>query len=106
MPSLKNRRNKAPKLKTRRKKSSSTNHLQRVYDLLSKKSFTSWYWGYHNADCLKCGAIPKLLIRVGVLMFCNDCFVEEFDSKAKERDKKKYSQWYEVYDKKLEEELR
>lgn len=32
----------------------------------------------HNSKCLKCDTIEKEMVKIGVMVFCNDCFRTEF----------------------------
>ena len=31
-----------------------------------------------NSRCLKCDSIEKEMVKVGPMVFCNDCFIAEF----------------------------
>ena len=62
------------------------------------------HW-HTNADCLKCGALEKKMVRVGGLIFCHKCTKEEFVTIDPPRDEREvYKRWIQEYEKKLEVE--
>ncbi len=57
-----------------------------------------------NASCVKCDAINKEMIRIGAVIFCEDCAANEFSSDdpvIDERDK--YTDWLHKWWKKAED---
>ena len=60
---------------------------------------------YHNTPCLKCNAIEEYMVRIGALVFCQDCAKNTFqtdDPVTKER--KVYLEYLEIYKKKCMED--
>lgn len=53
---------------------------------------------HYNVECLKCGAVPKVMTSVGVVTMCPECFLEEFhtDDPVKE-EREKYLHWLDVH---------
>jgi len=48
-------------------------------------NITTWW----NTECMKCGKCEKEMVKVGALVFCEDCFVKEFkNTKPIDRDEK------------------
>lgn len=56
---------------------------------------------YHNATCLKCGAIAKEMIRIGCIVMCNKCCTEEFKHpfpiESGTKDYEVYRKWVDKY---------
>lgn len=67
----------------------------------------------YNSQCLKCDTINKEMVKVGPMIFCNNCFTVEFvDTKVyKVRKKevptksKRYKDWLYAYKKYISREF-
>lgn len=64
------------------------------FDLQKIPSNLSNYHIHHNASCVKCDVLEKEMIRVGAVIFCEKCVVEEFTSEDPVRmEREKYLKW-------------
>jgi hypothetical protein len=93
------------KLKRREKKVLTKSEVLEKFFKIIENNTTAWYGIFENAECLKCGAVAKGMIRVGSMKFCFNCFQEEFGLNLVERDKVVYDKWLEYQHKRWEEEL-
>ncbi len=53
-----------------------------------------------NSSCLKCDCVERNMVKVGVLVFCEKHFQEEFKSESdynKGKDCPVYKKWLDVY---------
>lgn len=48
---------------------------------------------YHNMKCLKCDKIEVTMVKVGPMVFCNECFQDELIGKGLEVDENGYANW-------------
>ena len=48
-----------------------------------------------NTPCLKCGKTERKMIKVGLPIFCESCFKEEFKTdNPVDEESKKYKYWF------------
>ncbi len=84
--------------------------ISKIIDQLKKihneKQIFPWFHPHSNSSCLKCDAVGKLMVRIGVLTFCWGCGSDEFDFGENKRDKDKYSYWLDKQSDKWDEELK
>lgn len=65
--------------------------------------------GFTNTACLKCDCLYEHMVQVGALVFCSDCYKEEFEEFTKEDHQerlyfpvnKKYKAWLSAYKDKI-----
>ena len=58
------------------------------------ESTMSHYHVHHNAGCIKCKALHLEMVRVGAVIFCEDCVRQEFSSKDPVREEREiYLKW-------------
>ena len=58
---------------------------------------------WHNTPCLCCGNVEEKMVVTDFLVFCNDCFVKEFNDSFttdKSRFFAIFDKWREIYNKK------
>lgn len=80
------------------------NQTQGYMDLSKVPSNIGHYHVHHNAECIKCEALEKEMIRVGAVIFCRKCVSEEFNSDDPVRqERERYLHWLRLGYKKLEE---
>lgn len=61
---------------------------------------------HYNTECLKCNNVFKYMVRVGVLVFCDNCFKEEFKSSDPVREEReKYKHWLHFQTEKVNQEI-
>jgi len=49
---------------------------------------------HHNIECVKCNALHLKMVRVGAVIFCDECVHEEFSSLDPIRkEREKYLEW-------------
>ncbi len=57
----------------------------------------------HNSKCLKCGAIHEEMIKIGAMVFCDNCYGYEFKNEQfflpESELGVRYYEWLEVYKK-------
>ena len=58
----------------------SENQTKGYMDLTKIPSNIGHYHIHHNAVCIKCNALKKEMVRVGAVIFCDNCVAEEFTS--------------------------
>lgn len=61
---------------------------------------------YYNAECLSCGAIHKIMIKVGPLVFCKKHCKEIFPDGKIDSDSEAFLFWRKKYFDKIEEECK
>ncbi len=57
---------------------------------------------YHNTNCLCCNKCEEVMVKIGPMVFCNDCFKMEFVDKGVKIEEidthsKIYSHWINKY---------
>jgi hypothetical protein len=55
---------------------------------------------YHNARCLKCKECTQVMLRVGPMIFCNECFISEFGELYTlhiDSNSEVYQKWIKIY---------
>lgn len=48
---------------------------------------------FNNFYCVKCESVFKEMVRIGALVFCEHCFVEEFKEEDLKIGSEKYKHW-------------
>lgn len=68
-------------------------------------SSLSNYHIHHNADCVKCNAMHKEMVRVGAVIFCDKCVAEEFKSENPvTEERERYLLWLNIAYKEVDKE--
>jgi hypothetical protein len=62
---------------------------------------------YYNSKCLSCGNCEEVMVKVGPMVFCNDCFKKELVDKGMNIDENGdvafFSKIYKIWIKKYKE---
>ena len=68
------------------------NDYKGLSELMSTHCRT-WYTDFTNSGCIKCGGSSPRMLRVYALFFCPQCFLEEFNYKAKDLEQRIWKKW-------------